>query len=211
MTTTIPGTSDAAVIVPEGTSPPPAIPADVFAAAAKVYASGRRLDMQALARQVGVGRATLYRHTGNRERLLDEVVWWRSRIALATAATTTQELRGVPRMLGLISAVLHAVEADTALQAFLGHDAESALRILTGNRSQVQRGMSAAIERLIELETSRGQFATDLDPRTLAYAIVRISEAFLYADVIADREPDIDGATAVVEGLLKGLDRTPRD
>jgi len=42
---------------------------------------------------------------------------------------------------------------------------------------------------------------------TLAYAIVRISEGFLYADPIADRAPDTDRATTVIEALLTGLDR----
>jgi hypothetical protein len=37
--------------------------------------SGQRLDMQALARRLRLGRATLYRRAGNREQILDEVVW----------------------------------------------------------------------------------------------------------------------------------------
>jgi hypothetical protein len=36
---------------------------------------------------------------------------------------------------------------------------------------------------------------------------VKISESFLYSDVIADRAPDIDRATTVIEALLTGLDR----
>jgi hypothetical protein len=43
--------------------------------------------------------------------------------------------------------------------------------------------------------------------RRVAYAIVRISEGFLYSDVVADRAPDINRATTVVEALLTGLDR----
>jgi AcrR family transcriptional regulator len=200
--------TDADLIVPEGTGPPATIPDEVFAAATATYVSGGRLDMQALARTLGVGRATLYRRAGNRERLLDEVVWWRSRTALSAAATETAGLRGVPRMVGLIGAILRAVEGDEPLQAFLEYDGEAALRILTGSRSVVQQGMSGALERLIDLETRRGHFAADLDTPTLAYAIVRVSEAFLYSDIIADRTRDIPRAIAVLEGLLQGLDRT---
>jgi AcrR family transcriptional regulator len=206
--TTKPTITDAEAIVPGGTGPPASIPVEVFEAAAATYSSGQRLDMQALARTLGVGRATLYRHTGNRERLLDEVVWWRSRVALAAAATESSGLRGVPRMVGLIAAILRAVEEDQALQAFLDYDAETALRILTGSRSAVQQGMSGALERLIDLETRRGNFTADLDTPTLAYAIVRVSEAFLYSDIIADRTRDIPRAVAVLEGLLGGLDRS---
>src|SRR5208283_3714672 len=84
---------------------------------------------------------------------------------------------------------------------------EAALRLLTGTRSTVHRGMASALEKLIDLERDRGCFDARLDTPTLAYAIVRISEGFLYADVIADRAPDIDRAVTVIEALLSGLDR----
>ncbi|MEP6816324.1 MAG: QsdR family transcriptional regulator [Marmoricola sp.] len=200
--------ADADLLLPEGTGPPADIPAEMFTAAVAAYRACDRLDMQALARTLGLGRATLYRRTGNRERLLDEVVWWHSRIALAAAMDQTAHLRGVPRIAGLTGSILRSVEADRALHAFLEYDGEAALRILTGARSVVQQGMSAFLERLIDLETERGAFRADLDTPTLAFAIVRISEAFLYSDIIADRTPDIERAAAVVEGLLLGLDRT---
>jgi len=59
----------------------------------------------------------------------------------------------------------------------------------------------------LDLERERGCFDASLDTPTLAYAIVRISEGFLYSDVVADRAPDIDRATTVIEALLTGLDR----
>ena len=74
-----PDRADARAVVPEGTVPPSGIPADVFAGAVDAYVSGQRLDMQSLARRASVGRATLYRRVGNREQLLDEVIWWRAR------------------------------------------------------------------------------------------------------------------------------------
>jgi hypothetical protein len=51
-----------------------------------------------------------------------------------------------------------------------------------------------------------------VDTPTLAFAIVRVSEGFLYSDVIADRAPDIGRAVTVIEALIHGLDlmdRTP--
>lgn len=72
--------ADVRAIVPEGLAPPAAVPADVFAAAMECYSEGRRLDMQALARELGMARATLYRRVGNREQLLDDVVWFLSLI-----------------------------------------------------------------------------------------------------------------------------------
>lgn len=201
---------DVRVVVPEGTAVPAGIPADVFAAAAGVYAAGRRLDMQSLARRLGVARATLYRRAGNRERLLDEVLWWRGRRLLAVQVRATRERNGVARIAAVIVGVLRSIERDQALRAFVETDPEAALRILTGTRSTVQRGMSRALENLIDLERARGAFVTDLDTPTLAYAVMRICEAFLYADLIADRARDIGRAATVIEALLAGLDQRQR-
>jgi AcrR family transcriptional regulator len=196
---------DVDAVVPEGTAAPACVPADVFAAAVESWNAGQRLDMQALARKLGVGRATLYRRSGNREQLLDEVLWWRGRQALADAVERTAALRGVPRLVAMINTLLGAIRRDRPLQAFLETDPEAALKMLTGTRSTVQHGMIVALERAIDLEISRGHFATDLDTPTLAYAIVRITEGFLYSDIIADRTPDIDRGTAVIDALLRGL------
>ena len=103
--------------------------------------------------------------------------------------------------------MLHAIARDRPLRAFLRSDPETALRLLTGARSTVHLGMASALEKLIDLERDRGCFDAGLDTPTLAYAILRISEGFLYADPIADRTPDTDRATTLIEGLLTGLDR----
>ena len=205
-----PNAGDVSIVVPEGTAAPATIPAHVFAAAADAYASGRRLDMQSLARCLGVARATLYRRAGNRERLLDEVLWWRARRLLAWQVRATREQEGVARITSVIVGVLRAIERDQPLQAFVEADPEAALRILTGTRSTVQRGMTCALESLIDLERARGAFATDLDTPTLAYAVMRICEGFLYADLIADRARDTGRAATVIEALLTGLDLSRR-
>jgi AcrR family transcriptional regulator len=206
------GYGDALTVVPGGTAAPSGIPEPVFTAAVDAHVSGQRLDMKSLARRLGVSRATLYRQAGNREQLLDEVIWWRARHTLAEQVHATATLAGAERIVSAVGGVLRAIERDRSLRTFLESDPEAALRILTGTRSTVQRGMVAALENLIDLERSRGAFDADLDTPTLAYAIVRIAEGFLYADVIADRSPDIARATTVIEALLRGLDlmhRTP--
>src|ERR1700683_4410375 len=88
------GHDDVRVVVPEGTAVPATVPPGIFASAAGAYRSGQRLDMQSLARQAGVGRATLYRRVGNREQLLDEVIWWRARGVLGPPGRGTAALGG---------------------------------------------------------------------------------------------------------------------
>ena len=203
--------ADALAVVPEGIAPPPSIPPRVFAAAAEAYAAGQRLDMLALCRRLGIGRATLYRRAGNREQLLDQVLWWRARRTLSEQASATATQHGAARIVAAIGGVLQAIERDKSLRTLLESDPETALRLLTGTRSAVQQGMVAALERLIDLERGRGAFAAGLDTPTLAYAITRIAEGFLYADVVADRPPDIERAITLIAALLRGLDLTSKD
>ena len=200
-------TDDARAIVPGGAAVPAGIPAEIFAAAVDAFVAEQRLDMRSLARRLGVARATLYRRAGNREQLLDEMLWWRARRLLVGQVQATAALTGAERLVAVIGGVLRAIAGDRPLRAFLESDPETALRLLTGARSTVHRGMASALEKLIDLERGRGCFDASLDTPTLAYAIVRISESFLYADVIADRAPNVDRATTVIEALLTGLDR----
>ena len=204
------GHDDARAVVPEGAGAPATIPAAVFASAMGAYVSGQRLDMRSLARQAGVGRATLYRRAGKRDELLDQVIWWRARRLLAEQVRATAALAGVARITAVISGVLHAVERDKPLHAFLESDPQAAMRILTGAQRAVHKGMAGALENLINLERRRGAFDTSLETPMLAYAITRICEGVLYADVIADRAPDTGRAISVIETLLLGLDQAHR-
>src|SRR5689334_18225245 len=169
-------TDDVGRVLPQGTGTPATIPGPIFAAAVDTFVAGQRLDMQSLARRAGVGRATLYRRAGNREQLLDEVIWWRARRMLVTQLRATADLAGVARITAVVGGVLTAAERDKPLHAFVESDPEAAMRILTGTRSTVQQGMAGALENLIELERGRGTFEAGLDTPTLAYAIVRICE-----------------------------------
>ncbi len=199
---------DALAIIPEGTGPPSGVPADIFRAAVAAFLSGRRLDMQSLARRAGVGRATLYRRAGNREQLLDTVIWWRARRLLASQLARTCDLAGAARISAMVGGVMRSIERDRPLRAFVASEPETALRILTGGRSLAACGMTRALERLIDAERGRGSFAADLDSATLAYAIMRICEGFLYADVNADRPPETGRASLVIQALLRGLDQS---
>src|SRR3954453_2193514 len=47
---------------------------DVLEAAMQRYLRGRRVDVQAIAAELGLGRATIYRWFGSREELIGEVL-----------------------------------------------------------------------------------------------------------------------------------------
>ena len=205
-------TDDVGTVLPQGTGTPVTSPGPIFAAAVDTFVAGQRLDMRSLARRAGVARATLYRRAGNREQLLDQVLWWRARLLLADQVRASGHLTGTDRLIAVLDGVLRAIGADRPVRMFLESDPETALRVLTGSRSAVHQGMVAALENLIDLERGRGAFDAGLETPTLAFAIVRVADGFLYSDVIADRAPGIRRAVIVIEALLRGLDlvhRTP--
>ena len=141
------------------------------------------------------------------EGLLDEVIWWRTRRVLTLQLLIAGSLSGANRIAAVVGGMLRGIEADKPLRAFIQSDPDTALRILTG-RSVTVAGLTAALERLIDLERSRGCFDAELDTSALAYAIMRISEGFLYADILASRAPDSARAETVIRALLTGLDRS---
>ncbi len=189
--------------VPEGTDKPAGISPEIFDAALTTFLSGRRLDMRALASEVGISRATLYRRAGSRDQLLGEVLWYLARIAMARASAAAWELCGRERVIAVIDHFLHDLQRAPTLRQLIESEPETALRILTSKHGRVQGGIVDALAYLIKAEREAGYMDPGLDQKTLAYAIVRIGESFLYADVIADTEPDVDRAVEVIERLLR--------
>lgn len=188
-------------ILPQGTERP-AIPPEIFDAALRTVLGLRRLDMRSLAIELGIGRTTLYRKTGSRDQLLGEVMWYLTRHVIAHALDRASGLSGAARVLRVIEEFLTYVSQQRALRRLLEHEPEAALRVLTSKHGIVQRGVVETLERLLAVEERRG-FRPVLDRPTLAYAIVRIGESFLYADVIADKEPDVAKAIEVIAQLLR--------
>ena len=201
MTTAAPASF--ADLVPGGTEPPDVIPAEIFDAALAVYRERRRLDMRALAGDLGMGRATLYRKVGNRDRLLGEIMWYLTRVAMACALAKADGKRGAERVVEVLRLFMSATNDSPELRHFLEAEPEAALRILTSKHGPIQSGVTDALESLLADEEERGHLRPTIDRATLAYAIVRIGEAFLYADVIADQDPDVDAAVEVVAQLLR--------
>ena len=103
-------TDDVRAVLPQGIQPPDLVPAEIFAVAVDAFAAGQRLDMRSLARRIGVARATLYRRAGNREQLLDQVLWWRARRLLADQVRASDGLTGTDRLAAVIGGVLRAIE-----------------------------------------------------------------------------------------------------
>jgi AcrR family transcriptional regulator len=168
--------------LPEGTGPPADLPEDAFALALKAYEERRQLDMSALAAEIGIARATLYRRVGSRQRLLGEVLWHRSRQVLAGALTASEGLRGAARVLAIFESYLRVVVDRPELHALFDRDPEGALRLVATQESPVHRGLVRVVSSVLAEEEERGTLRLTIDRETLAFVIVRIGESLVYAD-----------------------------
>jgi AcrR family transcriptional regulator len=181
-------------------------PAFVVTLAARWIVDGRRLDMQGLADELGVSRATVFRHAGGREALLSKALWLLTERTLEIAAARWEAQRspGELHTPGTGRQVNAIVSQSRGLRRLLDDEPALTLRVLTDPRGQVRRGIVAFVEALLRRDMAEFGLVTLIEPGALAYALVRLGESFLYADVLAARQPDVETANRLQQALIEG-------
>jgi AcrR family transcriptional regulator len=177
--------------------------ADALRLARRKFRAAERIDMTALADELGVNRVTLYRWVGSRERLLVEVVWTLARRTLAQAEAEVDAPRGPERVAGIVTRFLEMVIGDRGMQRWLAEEGESAMRLLTRHETDFQPRLIAAIEDLLRAETASGELDLPVDPHELAYVIVRLIESYTYLDLITGERPEAGRAEPILRMLLR--------
>jgi len=168
------------------------------------FLAGERVDVQAIARELGLARATMHRWFQTRELLLGEVL-----AALAERRLQTHRRAvggsGAPALLETLDRFNREIAATRGLRALLHQEPERSLRILASGSGVVQPRVVASIQDLIEAEVQAGEFVSPVLPEVLAYAIVRLGEAFLYNDALTGIRGDTERLRQV-EAALLGVD-----
>jgi len=154
---------------------------DVLRAARAQFVAGRRVDVTIIARDLRLGRATIYRWFGSRDRLLADVVATELETLVSRARDEVDE-HGAAGLLEVFDRVNRRIAGSEALRRFVERERAAALRLLTASDGGVQSRSVAAVAELIAAEAAAGRYEPPADPQTLAYAIVRLAEAFLYND-----------------------------
>lgn len=176
-----------------------------FRAARAVFLAGHRLEMKELALALGVNRATLFRWVGGRDELLAEVIWSITEPTLRRAAAAAPG-HGAHRIATILGDFAHATNTSYAFHEFLVREPERALRLLTTRAGSVQHRFVAIVEDLLAEEISAHQLDPLLPVPELALLLARITETFIYTDVISGAEPD---AARVVQASLVLLGERP--
>jgi hypothetical protein len=159
--------------------------------------------MEAVAHDLAVSRATLYRVVGSRDRLLGEVLWRLAAGAL-DQARDRRTSDGIDGVIEVVRDFSRRMLTTRSLRAFVAAEPETATRVLV---TVHRRGIAAVGALFDEVGLGkRGPFdptTTGLvdDPERVAYLLVRIVESLCFAELAGTR-PDLDLTEQTVRALL---------
>jgi AcrR family transcriptional regulator len=179
-----------------------ATPAAAFLLARETFLRGERLDMVQLAGELGVARATLYRWTGDRNRLISDIAWTEVRAMIDHFDRATPGT-GVARLTAIADAFHHAIADNPRLRAFLALEGDAGLRLFTAPTGDVRPRILAMVVEIIQREVDAGHYRPPDDPQLLADGIVSVGERFLYHGGDRTMSPDPLTAKRLIALLLR--------
>lgn len=176
---------------------------DLLELARRRFIRSERLDVAGLGEELGISRATAYRWAGNEEALTGRVI---ASLAEATFRRCVREARGkgFERVLDAERRGLRYMATFKPYRSFLEReDAATSMRIVASKEGPVQPLQIRQHEEWLQELVDNGEIQLSVDVHTMAYALVRTAEAFLYADLIAGEDMDVDKAVDVMRLLLR--------
>jgi AcrR family transcriptional regulator len=184
------------------TEPAKVTPADAFVHAREIVQAGGRLDMLALAGELGIARATLYRWTGDREQLLSDILWTMVHALFEHVMSTVPE-RGADGLRIGSTHFLTQLATGGELTRFLQAEGGTGLRLITDSRGGVRPRLVDTIAAWIEREVDEGYYRAPEDPQLLADGMVSLGERFLYHGGYVESNPDADTASRMIALLIR--------
>jgi AcrR family transcriptional regulator len=182
-------------------------PVDLHSLARQWFIGAKRIELQKLAIELGISRATAYRWAGSAEQLVGEVLASLVEETFGGIAQRSSQT-GEKRVLEVLEKGMRAAHNFAALRRFLERDAQAALKIVASKEGPVQARTIAKLQELLEEEIQAGNMKLSVEPGVMAYALTRIVESFLYADLITDTKPDLINASKILSLMLR-QDATP--
>jgi AcrR family transcriptional regulator len=177
--------------------------ADAVAGARAHFLRNATINMDELADELGVGRATLYRLIEGRDRLLGDVLWSLAAPLLAEFTHTTSG-HGVDKIIGISMGFYRALLRPGPFREFLAKEPETALRVLCTPAGQVHERTVRAQKVIFSAVGKESDLHLPDDLDGLAYLYVRIVESLLYADLISGRTPQLAMVERAARAALAG-------
>jgi len=174
---------------------------EVLARATATFLACERIDLQALASECGIGRATLYRWFGSREGLIGEAMVQVVSERFAAARRVIGG-RGAEALLGTFDLIYRGLVAAPHVRAFIDAERATALTLMTSSSGPLHPRMVELVRDLIDAEVREADYRPPSDPTALAYVLVRLTESLLFNYVEDDLAKDIEHLQEVVAALL---------
>lgn len=164
-------------------------PMDAYKLARRAFLASKRVDMKTIAEQLGISRVTLYRWVGNRAALLGEVT---ADLAIRTARAERERIDAVggAAIAHVATYLVQTLMGFAPMQHLLRTEPEFALRVLTTAEGPTAARIAEYWTQEIEVEVAAGRFSPVLSAPDLAYLIVRLSESFVYKEVLVGEAAD---------------------
>lgn len=162
---------------------------EVLALARDRFVSGDRIEVGELAALAGVNRSTVYRRFNGRDGLLGEVIWSLTEMTMDAAARRAVGTGGV-RVASMMTEFAVRANGARYFRDFLSREPERAWRLMTTKAGGVQPRIVDRVAAFIDDEVLTGRLDPPLPVPDLALILVRITETFVYANVISGEEPD---------------------
>jgi AcrR family transcriptional regulator len=183
---------------------PAATAEQVLDLALELYLRGERVELRAIATELGVARGTLYRWFGSRDQLLGQVLI-RAVEPLLERARARAGGEGGEALLATLDDFNRALAKAPALRRFLELEGGAALGVICSTDGVVTPGIADRIAELIAAEVRAGTYDPPLEPFVMAHAIVKLGEAFLFNHGGVSMRGDVD-RLRVVQAALLGVD-----
>jgi AcrR family transcriptional regulator len=171
---------------------------DALDLAQATFLSGVRVEMGALAAQLGISQPTLYRWVGTREQLLDRVLERVTDEFLAVAIAEA-EGDGDERVLDFVRRMMSVTAAFQPALDFIAREPQLALRLVLAEAGAVHRSLARALRAVIG-ETRPPEEALALESQVdLA---VQVCTGLQWGTIAVGDHPQVEGAVEVVRALL---------
>ncbi|MDQ2700377.1 MAG: QsdR family transcriptional regulator [Actinomycetota bacterium] len=167
-------------VTPRPGRPAAASREEAFEYAVGMYLRGRRIDLSVLASELKVGRTTVHRWFGTREDLVVDILGWTA-VALLADVESRVGGEGPRGLLDTFDRFNQELLEVPALSTFLASERNSMDFLVRADRGP-QPMLVDAIGGMIQREIDAGRYQAPVDSETMAYAIVRLAQSFLYAD-----------------------------
>jgi AcrR family transcriptional regulator len=179
-------------------------PETVLRTARRVFLATGSLEMRALARELGIGRATLYRWHRSREELLSDVLLSLAEANLRRVEHDVDTPPGALRICHVHDQHIRRISGNPSLRAFIRGEPDVASRLLLDVEGKVHRGVTAALAGFLKRQEEQSEWRAPLGAEAFARVVSRMSEMYIYADLIGHGEPETETPDMVLR-LMMGL------